>query len=92
MSLESSANGKWKLDANSFIFSLTNKENRPLKMKIDPKRRQHAIGCHSDLGPTFGYDICLAYNANTTMRSFFNLGRTFKHPHYSFGSNLSKRI
>ena len=58
-------------------------------MKIAPKRRQHAIGCHSELGPTFGYDICLAYNANTIMRSFFNFGRTFKHLHYAFGS---KRI
>ena len=33
---ESSNNLKHKSDPNAFIFSLTNKDNTPLKMKIDP--------------------------------------------------------
>ena len=33
---ESSNNLKYKSDQNAFIFSLTNKDNTPLKMKIDP--------------------------------------------------------
>jgi hypothetical protein len=78
VSWQSSAKGYFKSDANAFIFSLTNKENRPLKMKIDPNRHKNAIGCHSECGPTFGgfFDIKIANNANTTMDSFSNLGKS----------------
>ena len=60
---------KFKSDRNAFIFSLTNKDNRPLKMKIKQNRHQSAIRCHSEYGPTFGggHDIYVANNANTTM-------------------------
>ena len=75
MSWQSSPKGKWESDVNAFIFSLTYKGNRPLKMKIDPNRHKHAIGCHSSFGPSFGgfFDIKIANNANTTMDSFSNL-------------------
>jgi hypothetical protein len=56
---ESPANGKFKSDANSFIFSLTNKDNKPVKMKVDPNRHDWAIGCDSELGPTFGDSIVI---------------------------------
>jgi hypothetical protein len=42
VSRESTANIKFKSDVNAFIFSLTNKEDRPLKMKIDPKKHHRA--------------------------------------------------
>jgi hypothetical protein len=46
---ESSTNGKWKSDPNAFIFSLTNKDNKPVKMKIiDPNKHHRAITCHSE--------------------------------------------
>jgi hypothetical protein len=44
---ESSNNLKYKSDANAFIFSLTNKDNKPLKMNIDQNNNHHAIFCHS---------------------------------------------
>jgi hypothetical protein len=54
VSWQSSAKGKWDSNANAFVFSLTNKDNTPLKMKIDPNRQKFAIGCHSGYGPSFG--------------------------------------
>ena len=78
---------KWKSDPNSFIFSLTNKDNRPLKIKIDSNRHKYAICCNSSFGPKFGDDIHIANNANSTMDSFSNLGSTYKHPQYAYGTN-----
>jgi hypothetical protein len=76
-----------KSDANAFLFSLTNKDNKPLKMKIKTNNPHNAIYCHSKYGPTFGPDICIANNANTTMGSYSNLGCTYRHPQYRCGSN-----
>jgi hypothetical protein len=87
VSWESSTNGKCKSGPNAFIFSLTNNDNKPLKMKIHPKKRQYAIYCHFECGPTFGIDLCIADNANTTMVSFSNLGFTYSHPQYEYGTN-----
>jgi hypothetical protein len=69
-----SKSGKWKSDPNAFIFSLTNKDNTPLQMKIDPNQQQCAIFCHSECGPSFGKDILIANNANTTMNSCYFMG------------------
>jgi hypothetical protein len=86
---ESSARGEWKSDRNSFLFSLTNKDNQPLKMKVDLNKHQHAIFCHSEYGPTFGggHDITIANNSNTTRGSWSNLGSAFKHPQYAQVTN-----
>jgi hypothetical protein len=40
----------YKPDPNAFLFSLTNMDNRPLKMKVDPKRHENAIYCASGCG------------------------------------------
>ncbi len=82
---EYSAGGIWKSDPNAFLFSLTNKDNTPLKMKVDPN--QYAIRCHSSCGPIFSGGIRIANNANTTMNSWSNLGFTYKHPQYEYGTN-----
>ena len=87
MSWESSTDGKWKSDQNAFIFSLINKGNKSLKIKIDPKRHQSAIACYSLIGPSFGIDMVIANNSNTAMDSFSNLGRNYKHPQYAHGTN-----
>jgi hypothetical protein len=74
--VEWDSTSEWKSDANAFIFSLTNKDNQPLKMRINPDEQHHAIFCHSEYSPTFGVgDIGIANNANTTMNScsFFGL-------------------
>ncbi len=90
VSWESPAFFKWKSDANAFIFSLTNKDNKPVKMKIKPNRHRYAIGCYSSSGPSFGCDIRIANNANTTMNSHSRLGSSFKHPKYEEETNEAK--
>jgi hypothetical protein len=82
--------GKAKSDPNAFIFSFTNNDNRPLKMKIDPNKHQYAILCFSVYGPIFGVDICIANNANTTIDSYSKLGHTYKHPQYAQGTDEAK--
>ncbi len=42
---ESSTYGTFKSDPNAFLFSLTNKDNQPLKMKIDSNGHHRAILC-----------------------------------------------
>jgi hypothetical protein len=87
VSWESSAIDKWKSDPNAFIFSLTNKENTPLKMKVYLNYEDRAILCHSLCGPSFGCDIRIANNANTTMDSYSDLGFSYSHPQYEEGTN-----
>ena len=84
-----SSGGK-KSDANAFIFSLTNKDNQPLKMKINPKDCKYAIYCDSKYGPSFGLDISIANNANTTNSYSSRLGWTYKHPQYAYRTNEAK--
>jgi len=79
--------GQWKSDPVAFIFSLTNKDNQPLKMTIDRNAVEYAICCNSELGPTFGDDIRIANNGNTTMDSSSNLGFTYSHPQYAHETN-----
>jgi hypothetical protein len=90
VSWESPTDIKWKSDRNAFIFSLTNKDNQPLKMKVNPNRHHYAICCHSLLGPLFGNDICIDNNANKTMFSYSDLGSGYKHPQYAFGTDEAK--
>jgi hypothetical protein len=44
---------RYKSDPNAFIFSLTNKDNNPLKMKVIPDFQHYAIRCEPANGPTF---------------------------------------
>ena len=85
--VEWDSSNDYKSDRNAFIFSLTNKDNKPLKMKIDPNRHRTAIYCHSRYGPTFGGSICIANNANTTTNSLSNLGDCFSHPEYEYATD-----
>jgi hypothetical protein len=59
-------------------------------MKIDPNHTDMAIYCHSEWGPTFGPDIYIANNANTTKNSYSKLGSSYKHPQYSCGTNEAR--
>ena len=63
-----------KGDANAFVFSLTNRDEVPCKLRTT--RSAHSIYCSSQNGPTFGlYDIAIANNANASS----NLGDVYKH-------------
>jgi hypothetical protein len=79
----------FKSDPNAFIFSLTNRDSKPLKMKVDPNRHESAICCHSECGPTFVCDICIENSANTTTNSYSYLGYSYKHPQYANGTFLA---
>ena len=74
----------YKSDSDAFIFSLSNKDNFPLIININPDRPDNAIYCHSRYGPTFGegHDLCIANNANTTKDSYSQLGFTYEHPFF----------
>jgi hypothetical protein len=41
-------------------------------------------------GLLFGNDIIIADNANTTMGSVSNLGVSYSHPQYAFGTDEAK--
>jgi hypothetical protein len=81
------SSSKWKSDPNAFIFSLTNKDNKPVKMKIIPVYHVHAIYCHSISGPTFGNDIAIVNDVNTSMICRSHLGAFYQHPQYGLGTN-----
>ena len=82
---------QYKPDQNSFLFSLTNKDNKPCKMKIDPNQHNRAISCHADYGPIFGFnDIEISNNSNTNSNSLSNLGDVYKHSQYNAGTNEAK--
>ena len=70
-----------KMDANAFIFSLTNKDNKPCKMKTTCPEK--SIKCSASYGPTFGSgaDIYIANKSNERLNSS-NLGSTYKHDSY----------
>jgi hypothetical protein len=82
--------GEWKSDPNAFIFSLTNKDNKPLKMRINPNYHHRAIYCLSKYGPIFGSSICIDNNSNTTMDGVSMLGSIYSHPQYEKGTNEAK--
>jgi len=79
-------NGIYKADPNSFIFSLINKKNKPIKIKCS---KNCGIYCKSSYGPTFGggRDLHIADESNTNSRSYSNLGHSYSHPDYAYGSN-----
>ena len=78
---------EFKSDPNAFIFSLTNKDKKPLKMKIDPNEHQAAIYCGSEYGPTFGADIYIGNHSNIIVSSYSDLGYFYRHPQIKFGKN-----
>jgi hypothetical protein len=86
-----------KSDTNAFIFSLSNKDNKPCKLNVsDPNR---AIYCSPRFGPIFGGsiiedgkkmisgDIRVADNGNLNMDNVSFLGDAYKHPSYWLGAN-----
>ena len=85
-----SGSQQYKTDLSAFIFSLINKQNKPLKMKCS--KCQHAIYCHNSYGPIFGdgHDFVISDNSNTNTNSPSSLGGSYSHPDYAYGSNEAK--
>ena len=80
-----------KFDPKAFIFSLINKEERPLKIKV--KSDLYAICCWKDIGPIFGNaddaDIFISSNSNTNQESYSYFGASYKHDLYPYGSKMA---
>jgi hypothetical protein len=83
---------QYKSDPNAYLFSLTNRDNQPSKMR--QINRTKSIYCHSSYGPIFGNnDLRICNNANTKAISISNLGYSYQHPQptqgqfYLAGSN-----
>ncbi len=84
-------NGVYKNDPTAFIFSLINKENKPLKMKCISSA--HAIYCDPNYGPRFGGGCDLYVSAsNQINQNGSNLGHTYEHPEYLFQSNEARNF
>ena len=80
------SSGGFKSDLNAFLFSLTNKDNQPCKMR--PINTTMSIFCFSEYGPIFGNDdIHIGNNANTTAGSYSKLGDSYQHPQPSQGNS-----
>jgi hypothetical protein len=78
---------QYKSDPNAFLFSLTNKDNQPCKMRQNSTNQ--SIYCRPDTGPIFGggNDIRICGYANTTAESYSNLGYSYQHPQPSQGQS-----
>jgi len=63
-----------------------NKLNTPIKMKWS---QGSGITCHTSYGPTFGggHDLHIDDKSNTNTSSYSDLGYSYSHPDYAFGSN-----
>ena len=81
------SSGFYKCDPNAFLFSLTNRDNQPSKMRQINTTK--SIICHSENGPIFGSgnDIRICNSANTREGSFSKLGHSYEHPQPSQGNS-----
>ena len=79
-----------KTDPKAFIFSLTNKDNIPCKIKI--AHGSNAIMCLPNFGPIFGNgaDIFIVNNANANKENSSNLGFSFRHDRYKYLSREAR--
>jgi len=88
-----SNNRTMKSDLNTFIFSLINKKNKPIKLKC--LNTEKAILGGTQCGPVFGLGpgIWIHENSNMNKDSYSHLGITggaYKHPEYAENSTEAK--
>lgn len=82
----------FKYDPYAFIFSLVNKENRPIKINVE-NNHDMAILCSKRYGPAFGYkarELCVFSTKDSLRVGESNLGYYFKHPSFDFDSEEAK--
>jgi hypothetical protein len=79
-SIEWDTSCKYKHDQHAFLFSLTNRNNKPSKMK--QIKINHSIYCHPDFGPIFGsgHDLAVCDSSFVYAKSYSRLGSGYKHP------------
>jgi hypothetical protein len=78
--------GEFVTDPKAFIFSLVNKEEKPFKV-LCSNLGEDAIFCYPDFGPCFGVnDIDIRTDSNLKEDSYCNLGYSYKHSDYLYGT------
>ena len=84
--------GTWQDDKSAFIFSLVNKENRPLIFEHSSSKLNSLVS-HKNFCPTFGqgHDLHISNFSNTNRNSYSNLGYTYTHPDFEYGSEKAKK-
>lgn len=87
---EWSSKCSWVHSIDSFLFSLENSEETSLIMKCNEP--QYSIYSNINYGPTFGngHSLYISNDSNLNKQSYSNLGTSYKHPNYLYGSNESK--
>jgi len=60
-----------KTDSNAFVFSLINPFNVSFRSNV--VQPQNAINANEYYGPSFGFDLLIMDQSNTTTTSYFNL-------------------
>ena len=87
------SSGPFQLDKSAFIYSLVNKENRPLLFEHSSSYKE-SIYSSSSFGPVFGgsYDLVISDSSNINTNSNSNLGNTYTHPEYPYDSEKAKKI
>jgi len=81
---------QFKADPNAFLFSFINQQNTKIVIKsTDPSL---AIAADNGYGPAFGKgnDLLICNNSNTSNGSYSELGGSYKHPNYAYGSNKAR--
>ena len=84
-------------DPKAFLFSLVNKEEKPLKVMCS-NEGEHAIYCYSEFGPCFGgddeyiKDICIHSDSNINKTNYCDFGYSYQHPDYLKGTFKAQNI
>jgi len=80
------ANACYKADNTAFLFTLTNPNYNPLKLKVNAN--QNAVSHHSGYGPTFGSsyprDLIISSTTNNDTSSYINF-QTYQFPNGKSG-------
>ena len=62
-------------DPNAFVFSLTNRDGQPCRLRVSKEWSSMSIDCHVGCGPSFGIgDIYICDKANENANSYSDLG------------------
>jgi hypothetical protein len=78
----------FKSDPNAFLFSLTNRDSQPCKIR-QKRNKNYSIYCQSSYGPTFGggKDIYVCSYANAEEACYSKLGNSYQHPQPNQGQS-----
>ena len=73
-------------DFNAFLFSFVNNNNQAIKLKYDGN--ESAIYTSLKTSAIFGggFDLYIANDSNANQNCYSNLGLTYHHPKYAYGS------